>query len=122
MQYYAENKSEVISGRLYRQHGITTEDKLKLLESKGGKCAICGTTNPGKNWALDHCHRTQVIRGVLCDACNKGLGFFKDNVSSLQNAIWYVLLAGRKPPESVCIENVPMPDEELEWELEESVE
>jgi len=55
-----------------------------------GKCAICGSLRGKRNHALDHCHTTGKLRGVLCTACNQGLGHFKDDESLLQNAIDYL--------------------------------
>lgn len=119
MNRYAENRNEVRSGRLYKQYGITSEDKERMLADNGGKCPICGTTDPGRYWVVDHCHRDQIVRGLLCDSCNKGLGFFKDNPKSLQAAIWYLLESGRnKNQEAIVSEGVPIPEEELEFEYE----
>jgi hypothetical protein len=61
-----------------------------MLESQGGKCAICGATEGYNFPAVDHCHSTGKIRGILCDRCNRGLGFFKDNVAILRAAADYL--------------------------------
>lgn len=66
----------------------------KLLASQGGTCAICGTSKatkletPGvphtfKKWAVDHCHATGFIRGVLCRSCNSKLGIHGENLKAL---------------------------------------
>ena len=39
---------------------------------------------------IDHCHKTNKIRGLLCHHCNIGLGNFNDNVVNLQLAIKYL--------------------------------
>jgi hypothetical protein len=56
------------------------------------KCAICGASHSEnrKGLALDHCHNTGKIRGYLCQACNLGLGNFKDDKSLLLRAIEYL--------------------------------
>lgn len=67
-----------------------------LLKKQGGKCAICGVHEEsyieahGKKFAIDHDHETGVIRGLLCCKCNRGLGYFKDSIESLKNAIAYL--------------------------------
>jgi len=77
------------------KYGITLADYDVMLEEQGGCCAICGTDNPsarsGKvRFAVDHCHKTGKVRGLLCESCNIGLGNFYDNKSYLQNAINYL--------------------------------
>ncbi len=56
------------------RYGITIEDYSQLLGSQGGGCAICGTTPTNKRLAVDHCHNTGKIRGLLCMTCNMQLG------------------------------------------------
>ena len=77
----------------YKQaHGLTLEQVADLLASQGGVCKICHTTTPGKaGWRVDHDHVTLEIRGVLCNKCNTGLGFFKDDAELLRAALKYLL-------------------------------
>ena len=45
-----------------------------LLEFQGGGCAICGKPpNPERRHALDHDHKTMLLRGILCTVCNRRL-------------------------------------------------
>lgn len=64
----------------------------KLLAYQGGVCAIC--KNPqaivGRALAADHCHVANTIRGLLCDACNKGIGLLEDNPMRLRAAADYL--------------------------------
>lgn len=82
-----------------RKYGLTPEDVAALLEGQGGCCAICKTTNPlgegntslkRTSFSIDHCHDTGEVRGLLCNTCNRGLGFFKDSVEVLSAAIEYL--------------------------------
>jgi hypothetical protein len=83
-----------------RTHGITLEERDKLLSDQDNLCAICeepvvflngSGRNIGKNAVVDHCHGNGHIRGVLCGFCNTGLGSFKDNPTALRNAIRYLV-------------------------------
>lgn len=47
-----------------------------FLALQGGRCALCAQLPAeGKTLYVDHCHNTGVIRGLLCNTCNVGLGF-----------------------------------------------
>lgn len=72
--------------------GITYEERDQLLEEQEGKCASCGTSDPGsvKGWHVDHSHKTGVIRGILCATCNIALGQVNDSIERLENLIKYL--------------------------------
>jgi hypothetical protein len=60
----------------------------KFFNDQKGKCAICGIkTNKLK---IDHDHKFTVLRGLLCNACNCGLGMFKDNKKNLRKSLKYL--------------------------------
>lgn len=83
--------------RVYRwakQYGLSADDVADMLEAQGGRCGICRETLT-KRWAVDHCHTTGVVRGLLCSQCNLALGLMSDDTSRLTNAIHY--LRGDKP-------------------------
>ena len=81
---------------LQRNYGITIEQYEKMQEQQGGVCAICGKAESSvhggvvKRLSIDHDHVTGKIRGLLCDNCNKGLGFCFDNISILESMISYL--------------------------------
>lgn len=90
---------------LKRTFGITLEDYDAMLERQGGRCAICRTSEPGTRlgrWCIDHDHRTDAIRSLLCNACNSGLGAFGDNPAVLMAAVSYLFDHG-----SVSLAEVP---------------
>ena len=70
-------------------YGITKEEFYGILKDQGHKCKICNV-EVDKSSHVDHCHSSGVVRGILCLNCNKGLGFFKDNIDNLKNAIEYL--------------------------------
>jgi hypothetical protein len=59
----------------------------QMLEDQGGVCAICFNA---RFLAVDHDHDTEQVRGLLCEHCNRGLGFFRDSVLALESAIEYL--------------------------------
>lgn len=72
--------------RLSRYRNLRTKrDFERLLRRQGGKCKVCGETDPpvpdGKldGWHIDHDHATGEIRGILCHSCNVGLGKHEAN-------------------------------------------
>lgn len=83
--YRKENYNKV-----YAQKFKATESEIAAVLSKE-VCEICGITAPKhRRHAIDHCHITGKIRGLLCDTCNKGLGLFYDDLDLLQKAINYL--------------------------------
>lgn len=77
------------------QYPISDQEKAHLIELQENRCAICGgdgwtINNNCRNLAVDHNHETNEVRGLLCSACNLGLGCFKDKVSNLRKAIAYL--------------------------------
>jgi hypothetical protein len=67
------------------------EARLKLFEEQNGCCAICKEPESrDRELALDHCHDTGEIRGLLCSACNTGIGLFKDSPERLVAASEYL--------------------------------
>lgn len=75
------------------KYGITAEQYDAMLAAQGGKCALCGREGNvgGKRLAVDHCHGTGKVRGLLCNPCNTMLGNARDDVDLLTAAIAYVL-------------------------------
>lgn len=82
-----------------KKHGMTKYDLESLYEKQGHSCAICGITEEsyGKYLAIDHCHATGKVRGLLCTNCNTGLGNLRDNPTYLLRAIKYLEENSDKP-------------------------
>lgn len=81
------------NGALRFRYNITIKDYEKTLLKQNKKCAICGADEPGYQrsyFCVDHDHASGKIRGLLCYACNLGLGKFKDSIEILKSAIKYL--------------------------------
>jgi len=98
-EHRKKNPDSWRSADLKKSFGITLEQYNEMLESQSGVCAICNNpetvidnrTKQPRNLAVDHCHTTKKVRGLLCMGCNQGLGNFRDNPKFLANAISYLI-------------------------------
>ena len=78
---------------LINKYGITLEKYSEMLRKQDYKCLICSSSSTdldGRALAVDHCHTTGEVRGLLCHRCNLGIGNFKDDAQLLENAIKYL--------------------------------
>ncbi len=78
---------------LKSQYNLSIEDYNKKLVEQSHRCAICGCDETEAFKSLlfvDHCHKTQKVRGLLCHHCNTALGKFRDSKEILNQAITYL--------------------------------
>lgn len=88
---YNKNKRRYRDKYYQNEYNITISDYDLLLEKQNEVCAICkDRCKSGKMLAVDHCHKTGKIRGLLCTKCNTGLGNFNDNRQFLLLAADYI--------------------------------
>lgn len=73
--------------RLRKKYGLTEAQLASMCAAQDGKCTLC---RKKKRLVVDHCHRTGVVRGLLCGSCNTGLGSLCDDVGVLERAIAYL--------------------------------
>ena len=83
---------------LRTRYNITPKQYEAKLISQNYCCAICGkdvvdNIRNGIPVALsvDHCHKSNNIRGLLCFHCNSFLGHAKDNPEVLAKAAQYLI-------------------------------
>lgn len=87
--YRATEKGRFIRTRASKI--MSFEAFVEMKERQKNLCAICGNKcTSGRNLAIDHCHKRNIVRGLLCGSCNLGIGKFKDDVSLLKQAIEYI--------------------------------
>lgn len=77
-------RNEICRGK-FRTH--LSDEKLKELRKAITSCVICEATT---NLVVDHDHKTNKVRGILCNNCNLGIGHFKDNPLLLEFASQYL--------------------------------
>lgn len=71
------------------RYGISNEDYAAMVEAQAGRCLICREV-PEDPLRVDHCHSSGVVRGLLCDPCNRGLAQFDELLDALAEAVRYV--------------------------------
>ena len=84
--------------QLMYRYGITRDNYITMFKEQQGVCAICGDpetqvdkrSGSVRSLAVDHCHITNKVRGLLCTHCNHALGKLKDSTILLQRAIDYL--------------------------------
>ncbi len=87
--YQKANKDKIKNHNLLKDYGITLDDFNKMLTEQGNKCKVCGKelTRP----CIDHNHKTNRVRGVLCQKCNAFLGLVEEDLKIISKAIEYLL-------------------------------
>lgn len=102
---YETNRREKLGvrGRKNRKlkylYGMTINEYTAMLKDQGGVCAVCGNKETVINnksaklqtLSVDHDHKTGKVRGLLCTACNKGLGLLNDDLEVIIKAYEYLL-------------------------------
>lgn len=71
-------------------YGISYKEFKEMSILQNDVCLICGEKNKTWRLAVDHNHETGEIRGLLCNLCNRALGFFNDDPSRLRRAADYI--------------------------------
>jgi hypothetical protein len=80
--------------QLKSKYNMTEDDYNIMYTAQEGRCAICSTDTPTGKWkvfAIDHCHESGKIRGLLCNECNRGMGLLKDSVAIVKATLQYLL-------------------------------
>lgn len=91
---YRKNIDAHKDAMLRRNYGITLEQYNAMLASQDHGCKICksktSNSKAAKSLFVDHCHRTGVVRGILCNKCNAGIAYFNESKELLAEAIRYL--------------------------------
>jgi hypothetical protein len=71
--------------------GVSLDDYEAMHKAQAGLCAICLEPDAsGLRLAVDHCHDARHVRGLLCGACNRGIGLLKHDPARMRRAIEYL--------------------------------
>lgn len=87
----AEHAANQQNRRFKHRYGITIVDYNKMLEKQAFSCAICGTEHSEqRKLHVDHNHKTEAVRALLCGGCNAALGVLERNPEYLQKCHNYL--------------------------------
>lgn len=84
----AEHAEKQRVRRLKHRYGMTMDDYNVMLENQKGVCKICGKAPRSQPLYVDHCHATNVVRGLLCAACNTAVGQLVDKGHNFLNKLF----------------------------------
>jgi hypothetical protein len=94
-----KNPDSDVNKHLMRKYGISLEQYNNMFQIQNGLCGICGKkestrrrkkTEGNERLAVDHCHETGVVRGLLCFKCNTAIGSLGDNEEMVMRVIFYL--------------------------------
>lgn len=82
--------------KLLQVYNLSEEKYLKMLDEQKNECAICNTNvdELPASLCVDHNHKTNEIRGLLCRDCNSAIGLLKDKPQVVKNAYQYLIERG----------------------------
>lgn len=84
------------ASKLRRLYSVSIEQYNEMLIKQNYSCAICNSKESGRkdvlSFAVDHCHDTNRVRGLLCMKCNTAIGKLKHDVEYLKKAIEYLTI------------------------------
>lgn len=82
------------------RYGVTEKDFNAMFSEQAGVCAICAKPDTTR-LSIDHCHKAQRVRGLLCRKCNLSIGHIHDSTEMIFRMLNYLL--SRKAKEDYCI-------------------
>lgn len=94
--YRREGANSIRDRFLLKKFGISLEQYNQMHSEQNGVCKICKQPETHKRngvlkaLAVDHCHKTGKVRGLLCCDCNTGIGKLKDSIDVLLSAVQYL--------------------------------
>lgn len=93
---------EQLRERRLARFGLTVAAYDTMHASQGGRCAVCHSEPaPNRRLAVDHCHDSGRVRGLLCTRCNIALGWFEKHGNLLDAMRAY--LGGNLPHSSASL-------------------
>ena len=80
----------------YWGNKVTVAEYDALWKAQGGVCSACGKPEQSsvqgrpRKLAVDHCHTTGRVRGLLCGNCNRALGLLYEDPERIKGLLRYI--------------------------------
>ena len=85
--------------KIKKKYGMSKDEWYWMYKEQGGRCRMCKKEIESHNngvgpstvtACVDHDHKTDRVRGILCSSCNLLLGYANDDVNLLRLGIIYL--------------------------------
>ena len=86
-----QRKYRLARGKRIRSYGITLEEHDRLMQEQDNCCWICKGNNDQMALCIDHDHKTNEVRGLLCNVCNRAIGLLRDDPDLIKRAAEYLI-------------------------------
>jgi hypothetical protein len=92
---YEQYRNKRRKYELSHYYGVSVGEYSQMVKKQKDRCAIC-QNKPERCLAIDHCHKTEIVRGLLCRKCNSAIGLFDDDIEKIRRALRYLLRAKKR--------------------------
>ena len=96
--YNKQDKEKRSSRDKSKLYGITQEDLKGKYADQNGRCKLCGVSKPlyakrsssETSLHVDHCHKTNKVRDLICSRCNLMVGLLETRFEDIIECIKYI--------------------------------
>jgi hypothetical protein len=114
-KYHKASPEKARERDLKRHYGITLDDFAYLAASQDNVCAVCHRPCPsGKRLAVDHCHQTKLVRGLLCGDCNLSAGKLGEDPDRIERLAAYIRAHNTKAADLIGFQINPLPTDQVD--------
>lgn len=89
---FVEIEDRAFERYIWKTYKLEASRYYQMLKNQDFQCAICYRcqTTDARRLAIDHCHKTDKIRGLICQSCNTALGLLQESTSVVSSALSYL--------------------------------
>lgn len=92
-EWYKQNKKLVKDSYNLKVYKLTSEKYNQILKQQKNRCAVCNikfSKLSSKLIHIDHNHKTDKVRGLLCHKCNLALGLLCEDIKIIESLLRYM--------------------------------